>query len=144
MALGASWSGDRFLASGLCPNDPCPTDSQDRMVLDVATDESLFCFNELDLFDRLGRRSTGECDLDAEPRTCLGDARGGCLVQGAHDEPRLVDVGMVYRRGVVYSWYGVDACVGESYGPMVVTLVGTCKWCFLCRSDSFASGLAAI
>ena len=144
MALGKSWSGDRFLAGSFCLNDPCPTDSQDRMVLDVATDESLFCFDELDLFDRIGWRSTGECDLDAEPRTCLGDARGGCLVQGAHDEPGLVDVRMVHCGGAFYSWDGADACVGESQGSMVVTLVGACKWCFLCRSDSFAQGLASI
>lgn len=39
MALGASWSGDRFLAGGFCPYDPCPFDSQGRMVMDIAPDE---------------------------------------------------------------------------------------------------------
>lgn len=144
LAYGASRRGDRFLAGCFCSDYLDTVDSQGRVVLDVATDESFFCADELDLFDRVGRRSTCKCDLDAEPCTSLGDARGSLLVQGADDGSRLVDVSMVHCGCSVHFGDGVDACIGESQGSMVVALVGSCERDILCRSDSFASCIATI
>lgn len=138
MAFGASWGRNRFLASCLCSFDPRPFGAPGRLVVDVAPDESLFRDDELDLFDRAGRGATCQCDLDAESRTCLGDASRSVLVQGADDPVRLVDAGLVHCGCAVYFGDGVDPFDSESQRPVVVALVGTCQRSLIRRRDLIA------
>lgn len=53
-----------------------PFDKATIVAMGHATYDSLFCSNELDLFDRVGWWASSERDLASEPSSRLGNA--GC------------------------------------------------------------------
>ncbi len=149
MALGVSRGYFSVLASGFCAVHFGAVGAQRDMGMAVVAHDGLFCDDELDLFDRFGQRTAGQCDLAAESGAGWGDVGEGLLVSRADAQKRLVDVGMVHRRGVVSFGHGDPLCTGESIGSVVVALVGFSQRSALCGCDivvaiveAFGFGLA--
>lgn len=149
MALGVSGSDVSVLASGLCAMHLGTVGAQGDLGLAAGPDDDLFCDDELDLFDRVGQRSAGQCDLASESRPGLGDVGDGVLVSRADATERLVDVGLVHWRGVVSFGHGAEPRSSQSLGSVVVALVGFGQWSALCGGDfvlafveAFGFGLA--
>lgn len=149
MALGVSRGDLSVLASGFCAVHFGAVGAPGDMGMAVVAHDDLFCDDELDLFDRVGQRAAGQCDLATESSAGLGDVGDGLLVSRADAQKRLVDVGMVHRRGVVSFGHGDELCTVESIGSVVVALVGSSQRCALCGGDivlaiveAFGFGLA--
>lgn len=149
MALGVSRGDLSVLASGFCAVHFGAVGAPGDMGMAVVAHDDLFCDDELDLFDRVGQRAAGQCDLATESSAGLGDVGDGLLVSRADAQKRLVDVGMVHRRGVVSFGHGDELCTVESIGSVVVALAGSSQRCALCGGDivlaiveAFGFGLA--
>ena len=149
MALGVSRGDLSLLASGLCAMYLGTVGAPGDMGMAVVAHDGLFCDDELDLFDSVGQRTAGQCDLATESSAGLGDVGDGLLVSRADVAKRLVDVGLVHSRGIVSFGHGDELCACESIGSVVVALVGFSQWGALCGCDivvavveAFGFGLA--
>ena len=123
MALGVSRGDLSLLASGLCAMYLGTVGAPRDMGMAVVAHDGLFCDDELDLFDRVGQRTAGQCDLATESSAGLGDVGDGLLVSRADVAKRLVDVGLVHSRGIVSFGHGDELCACESIGSVVVASV---------------------